>query len=108
METSGRVVEIVPAPRPGPVRVVGPGRRERGYLERLAALEAELARERRALEAAELLERGSTRRLDRLEEQRGRLLVTLGALQRENELLRSHLALPAPRRSIWDRLLRRA
>ena len=110
------VVEIVPLARRAAPRVVGPGRRERAYLERAAGLEREL-------EAAALIERGSSRRLDRLErvvaaagereEEMGkkerRLILALGALQRENELLREKLSLALPpARSFLARLLGRA
>ena len=112
-----REVEIQPAPR-----VVGPGRRERAYLARVASLEREI-------ETVSLVERGSARRLDRMErklaatreaalaahaaaEQREkRLILALGALQRESEILREKLALalPAPaRRGFVARLLRRS
>ncbi len=112
-----RIYEIVPA-----VRVVGPGKRERAYLEKLAVLGAEL-------EAAALVERGSARRLDRMEtkllavreaaeaevQKSHRLILALGSLQRENELLREKLSLelatPAllpPRRSWLARLFLRA
>jgi hypothetical protein len=106
---------------------VGPGRRERGYLERIAALETTSARAatdarrqadelrfaRAALELGQRVERGCQRRLDRLEERLDRreqelaqahrshkgMALALGALQRENELLRQRLAsLPEPRR----------
>ena len=133
-----RVVEIVPQPRRTPVRVVGPGRRERAYLEKLARLESDLCANEaarvalaRSLETAALIERGSTRRLDRLErevedgeerrraleQEEHRLILALGALQRENEILREKLALLAARapsralpdrRSFWSRLLGRA
>jgi hypothetical protein len=108
--------------------VVGPGRKERAYLARIAAFEAtrrrdeaamresagELALSRAALEMAQRVERGCQRRLDRLEERldrrdlelarahqaHKRMAVALGALQRENELLRQRLAsLPAPVKS---------
>jgi hypothetical protein len=112
-----------PMPR---LRVIGPGRFERGYLHRLSGLAAELegarecesrARERlrqttAALEVSRSVERGCQRRLDRsetwLEErtqallaserQQKRLALTLGAMQRENEMLRAQLQL-APARS---------
>jgi chromosome segregation ATPase len=119
------VREVVIRPEPGSphgaARIVGPGRRERGYLERISALAGELALEgerreglRRVLEqrAAELdtslrVERGCQRRIDRLEEridrererlaqaerQHKRLALALGALQRENELLRERIGL---------------
>ncbi len=93
---------------------MGPGRLERGYLERLGALERSLeqAAERgsgleRQLELSQRLERGCQTIIDRLEqrvsqdalelrtlEQREkRLILALGGLQRENELLREQLAL---------------
>jgi hypothetical protein len=111
------IVVLVPVPRGAPPRVVGPGRREREYLARVAGLES-------ALEAAALVERGSSRRLDRMERKldavrevveiqerkEKRLILALGALQRENELLREKLALalPAPKRSLLARLFHRA
>jgi hypothetical protein len=135
-----------PVPRPAPqraaqaARYVGPGRKERAYLERLADLETqrqqadaearasagELVVARAALETAQQVERGCQRRLDRLEERldrrelslerahqaHKRMAVALGALQRENELLRQRLAaLPAPAAkgaSLLARLLGRA
>jgi len=119
-----KAFEIVPVPRGAPPRVVGPGRRERGYLARVAGLQSEL-------EAAALVERGSARRLDRMErkleavrevveiqeKKEHRLILALGALQRENELLREKLALGSggrapkalpPRPSFLARLFRRA
>jgi hypothetical protein len=116
-EEGERIYELVPmAPR-----VVGPGRRERAYLERLDGLRAEL-------EAASLVERGSARRLDRmerklaavreaaaaLEQREHRLILALGAMQRENELLNERLVLtlapkkPAPKTSWLGRILRRS
>lgn len=104
-------------PRP---RVVGPGRRERAYLDRIGQLEARLVADRAGraaeakrlerlaseLSASERVERGCQRHIDRLEKRlddersrterseavQKRLLVALGALQRENELLRERLA----------------
>ena len=137
-ETAERTFELIPAPR-----VVGPGRRERAYLERIAELDAAVRARESELAAAGLVERGSTRRLDRMErkldavreaavavEQREkRLILALGALQRENELLRERTrelesgsassrarALPAPagareprmKRSLLARLFRRS
>ena len=118
--------EIVPhAPPPfARPRIVGPGRRERAYLERQQALQAEIAAYEREIETISLVERGSARRLDRMErklaavreavaaldQKEKRLILALGALQRENELLRERLALalPAPaKRGILARLLRR-
>jgi hypothetical protein len=94
-----RVLEIVPHVRRTPPRIVGPGRRERAYLERVASLE-------RALDIAGVIERGAARRATRLEreiaesrravetlEQREhRLILAMGALQNENERLRARLA----------------
>ena len=108
-----REVEIVPVPR-----VVGPGRRERAYLARVAGLEREL-------ETLSLVERGSARRLDRMErklaatreaalaveQQEKRLILALGALQRENEILREKLALqlaPPKKRGLLAKLLHRS
>ena len=107
------IVEIVPA-RParsvGPARVIGPGRIERGYAATIAALEAELAAKRRALEVAEIVERGTASLVDRietdlsrarerareLEHVERRLVFALGALQRENELLRLSTSCTTP------------
>ena len=123
---------------PARPRRVGPGRIERGWEERLRTSEARarrgdelLAGRERELELARRLERGAQRRLDRQEaalaEERARveragqrerrLILALGALQRENELLRERLELaaapaprlPAPRASAsvgWSRWLR--
>jgi hypothetical protein len=99
------------------LKLVGPGRKERAYLGRVAELEREI-------ETISLVERGSARRLDRmekklaatreaalaLEQQEKRLILALGALQRENEILREKLALQlqAPkRRGFVARLLGR-
>jgi len=124
-ESAEPIVEIRPVPRGAPPRIVGPGRREREYLARVSGLES-------ALEAAALVERGSSRRLDRMEKKldavrevveiqqkkEHRLILALGALQRENEMLREKLALgsgdrrqralPAPKRSLLARLFHRA
>lgn len=124
-ESAEPIVEIRPVPRGAPPRIVGPGRREREYIARVSGLES-------ALEAAALVERGSSRRLDRMEKKldavrevveiqqkkEHRLILALGALQRENEMLREKLALgsgdrrqralPAPKRSFLARLFHRA
>lgn len=127
---------------PGATRRVGPGRIERGYLariegletarraedERRRALELGLERARGELELAGRLERGLQRLLDRQEERlelsaqrEKRLALALGAVQRENELLRARLELvaaappvPLPRlttrgapRGWWSRLFDR-
>ena len=103
------------------LKLVGPGRKERAYLAQVAALEREV-------ETIGLVERGSARRLDRMErklaatreaalvaqrdgeQKEKRLILALGALQRENELLREKLALQLPppkRRGLLSRLLLR-
>lgn len=94
------------------LRVTGPGRLERTYQRRIEALagtvdasRAELDATRRQLEVAGVIERGSGRLLDRIEReaearraelesvrgQHHRLMVTLGAVQAENEHLRLEL-----------------
>ncbi len=101
-------------------RVVGPGRFERGYLQRLSGLSAELeaAREREsrlqqslreeqaALEVSQRVEHGCQRRIDRLEgfletrtqalleseRQQKRLALALGAMHKEVEMLRARVA----------------
>ncbi len=120
LEEREPTVTLWPRPPVGLPRVVGPGRVERGYCERIEALDLRLARARHELDLAALVERGSTRLLDRLEHEEeraqaellrarteeNRLLVLLGALQRDNERLHeraTHLesrlaALPPPRR----------
>jgi chromosome segregation ATPase len=120
--------EIIPRPR-----LVGPGRKEREYQARISALERERAEAgaaarklERELEVAERVERGSMRLVDRLETAlavetkraatadtgQKQLLLALGALQRENELLRERVAalsapaqarLAAPRKRPWWR-----
>lgn len=121
---------LIPA-GPGGARVIGPGRRERTYQRRISELEGEVDRRanalstlRRELELTALVERGTGRWADRIEDrlddarqQANRLLVTLGALQRENEALRAELdtargrlarlSTPAPRRAWWRRALGR-
>jgi hypothetical protein len=105
-----------------PLRVTGPGRLERGYRARIHDLESTLSERERALELAALLERGNHRAFDRLAAEAARhaaerddarrtanrLLVALGAAQREAEHLRARLeplqlAAPGPRRW-WRRL----
>lgn len=96
----------------GAARVVGPGRRERAYQDRITGLETEreAADQARAglraeVEMARLVERGTGRLVDRLElaleqgqvelgevrNQGHRLMVALGALQRENRGLRAEI-----------------
>ncbi len=107
---------IVLEPRP-----IGPGRIERGYQRRIAELERSVTEASELRNAAELglassqgqllglrgelelaarLERGLQRhadkleqRLDTAEQREKRLVLALGALQKENELLRERLAL---------------
>jgi hypothetical protein len=114
------VVGIVPRAPAAPLKLVGPGRRERAYLERVAALEEERDRSRaqcteiadRAkkmeaeLDLVSLLERGAERRLNRaerelarsqaqvreIEQREHRLILALGALQNENQRLGAELA----------------
>jgi hypothetical protein len=115
-------------------RVVGPGRLERQYQGRIADLEQGLSGADQAsdglraeLATARLIERGTGRFADRLEErlearreelaevraQGHRLMVALGALQQENSSLRAELdlartklaGLPVAPRSRWRRLL---
>jgi hypothetical protein len=96
----------------GHPRTIGPGRIEGRYLKRIAALErrqeASEVKDRRLareLEAAHLVERGSMRLLDRMEDRleknqtvERRLILALGALQQENTLLVRQVArLEAPR-----------
>ena len=90
-------------------RIVGPGRRERAYLEQVADLEATLAARSNELAASTRLERGCQRLIDRLEHhidadreqvarlhrQQKQLILALGAAQREVELLRDQLRLAA-------------
>lgn len=85
-----------------PLRICGPGRLERGYQARLEGLGREL-------ELAALVERGAQRRADacerdaraaarrarELEQRSHRLMLALGALQRENEGLRAAIAAAA-------------
>lgn len=124
MGTQEKIVELTPVaggslvqPRVQP-RVVGPGRRERGYLSRLTNLEERLSKEaeerrliERELDVSQRLERGCQRLIDRIEDrwtedrerlalaegQQKRLILALGAVQRENELLRERLELGASR-----------
>jgi chromosome segregation ATPase len=124
---AGKASDVIGANRPelearrreAVPRVVGPGRRERSYLERIETLQVQRASDERRLarlagelEASERVERGCQKHIDRLEKRlddersrtreaeavQKRLLVALGAVQRENELLReqlaAHLSLP--------------
>jgi hypothetical protein len=102
-------------------RVIGPGRFERSYLQRLSGLTAELEaareeehrllerlrEEKSALEVSQRVEHGCQRRIDRLEgrleqrtqalleseRQQKRLALALGSMQREVEMLRAQSAL---------------
>jgi len=124
-------VELVSgAAHPQELKVVGPGRKERAYKEKIHTLEHEAALNDRALETATLIERGSKHLMDRMERQLDssdealereraasrRVCVMLGALQHENEVMREELAaaraqlaqLEAPRpKRLWRRLLGR-
>ncbi len=131
-DSSGEpVVELVSgAPSPVDLKIVGPGRRERVYQDRIRSLEKEASVNERALETASLMERGSRNLMDRMERQlesseealdseraaSRRVCVMLGALQRENEVIREELTaaraqlaqLEAPRpKRLWRRLLGR-
>lgn len=100
-------------PRGRALRVVGPGRREREYQERVGELGAALEAARRELEQAALVERGTGRYVARVEadlaasaareaevrQQLHRTLVALGATQREVDGLREALA-AASRRAL--------
>lgn len=105
-----RVFELQPVEPPGNAegpRVVGPGRRERSYQAHVARLEGELSVRARELATSERLERGCQRMIDRLErdvaggrerarlleQQQKRLILALGAAQREVELLRERAGL---------------
>ncbi|MEZ6013915.1 MAG: hypothetical protein R3F49_02270 [Planctomycetota bacterium] len=98
-------------PRARGLRVTGPGRREREYLDRIGDLQRSVEGLHRTLDHAALVERGAGRRMDRLErdlvdvrareerarEQLHRTLVVLGATQREVEGLRLALERSARR-----------
>ena len=101
------VVELVSgAPTVSQPKVVGPGRKERAYLDKIQALEQQARLNEHALENASLIERGSSNLLDRMEHQlessdealereraaSRRVCVMLGSLQRENELIREQLS----------------
>lgn len=94
-------------------RVVGPGRIERDLRREVESVQGELRAEResagrlraelemgqREIEIGRRIEHGCQRRLDRLEDrlaegeqQRNRLLVSLGAMGQENRALRDRLA----------------
>ena len=125
------VVELVSgAPSAKELTVVGPGRKERDYRDRIHTLEQQAQVTEHALETASLIERGSRNLMDRMERQLDssdealereraasrRVCVMLGALQRENEVMREELNAaraqlarledPRPKR-LWRRLLGR-
>ncbi|HIK59327.1 MAG TPA: hypothetical protein EYF98_01395 [Planctomycetes bacterium] len=89
-------VELTPR-----LRIVGPGRRERQYVASIEQLEREALEKDSALIAATLIERGTERYVDRIEQERiadrkqlqevqaqgNRLLVAMGSMQKENERL---------------------
>lgn len=132
-ESGEPVFEIQPPARRGTLRIVGPGRKERSYLEDLGRLKREVEESARALEVANLVERGAARAMDRLEgeiasrrrdhqallQDQRRLILALGAVQRENEILREKLVLRATapralgparrekRASFWSRVFAR-
>jgi len=111
------------APARGPGRIIGPGRKERSYRERIDELDLALGGVRGELETARLVERGSQRLIDRVEADLGRqrdetrtlrqaqarLALGLGVVQSENEALRSEnealhrrvALLDAPARPSW-------
>ena len=119
--------DLIPRPPVQPVRVVGPGRRERAYQEEIvalgrrgAALSTSLRNVQGDLESALLIERGTARFTDRLEDrlskvesQKSRALVLVGSLQQEVlqvraqlERAQSRLARVEPaRRGLLQRLL---
>ena len=108
---------------PSGLRVVGPGRRERAYVQQIEALDHKLADADQKLELARLVERGSQRLLDRIEADlerkrkeagelrpaQSRLVLSLGAVQAQNEALRAEnqalrervALLDAPAKSSW-------
>lgn len=80
------------------LRIVGPGRKERELRSEISEQRAGWERAERALETARLVERGTNRYVDRVEQgreleraQNQRLLVALGALQESNRALRLEL-----------------
>jgi chromosome segregation ATPase len=101
----GSLRDVVLQPAARAPRVVGPGRRERSYLQRVAELEGRLEGRRQELAVAQRIERGCQRRLDRLEDrledrsqalaealrQQRRMALLLGGLQRDNERLQAQL-----------------
>lgn len=129
MDSFDRGVPASPAATRAPrgLRVTGPGRLERSYQRRIESLRGEVERRSKAvahmarqLEIAGIVERGTGRLADRVErdldvarQRASRLLVALGALQKENEGLRGELAqaqtrlarLEAPRPAPWWRRL---
>ncbi len=90
---------------PHPVRAVGPGRLERSYQTQVARLSRELQAVQQAqgyadreLETARLVERGTKRLVDRLEDQVShreakarRALVLVGSLQHDNQVLQAKI-----------------
>ncbi|MCH2107328.1 MAG: hypothetical protein MK291_11880 [Planctomycetes bacterium] len=100
------VVELVSgAPSRSEPKVVGPGRKERAYMDKIHDLEHQASLNEQALENASLIERGSSNLMDRMERQlessdealereraaSRRVCVMLGSLQRENEVIREQL-----------------
>ncbi|MDF1839371.1 MAG: hypothetical protein P1V35_16005, partial [Planctomycetota bacterium] len=88
-----------------PLRAVGPGRLERAYQSQVARLSRELNSVQEAqvgsdreLDMARLVERGTRRYVDRMEEQvqrreakARRALVLVGTLQHDNQILQSKI-----------------
>ncbi len=100
-------------PIEAPMRIVGPGRRE-------VRLRAQLTELEQSLEVAQLLERGTARYVDRMENhlaesraQVARLAAAMGSLATENQGLLKALAqaerriarIEAPQPSRWHRFL---
>jgi hypothetical protein len=114
-------VELTPR-----LQIVGPGRKERQYIASIERLEHEAQEKDSALCAATLIERGTERYVDRIEQERtadrerlqevqaqgNRLLVAMGAMQRENESLvgelqrANSLIAAAPSPGLFGRLRR--
>ena len=96
LESGTPAVEWQPAETQ--LRIVGPGRKERALCSEISELRAGQERAERALETAQLVERGTHRYVDRVEQeldlagaQNQRLLVALGGLQEQNQALLKEL-----------------
>lgn len=95
-ESGSPAVEWQPAETQ--LRIVGPGRKERILRSEISEEREGRERAERALETAQLVERGTNRYVDRVEQgreleraQNQRLLVALGAMQESNQALRLEL-----------------